>query len=104
VQEQAKFSSFKAAPVRITGSPFRPERSKMPLTEVMLLLLLRMLMSRATLRRWLCLGGSDGVSQVTPFELNTDKRKEDREEFEMKKFERVRSMDCAKVGGRAGCW
>ena len=30
------------------------------------------------------------VFQVTPFELNTDKRKEDREEFEMKKSERVR--------------
>ena len=33
-QEAAKFSSFKAAPVRISGSPFRPERSKLPLTEV----------------------------------------------------------------------
>jgi targeting protein for Xklp2 len=87
-QEQAKFSSFKAAPVsccgwalcpececvfvticvqvRISGSPFRPERSKLPLTE------------------------------VTPFELNTDKRKEDREEFEMKKSERIRTMDVAK--------
>jgi targeting protein for Xklp2 len=65
-QEQALFSSFKAAPVRISGSPFRPERSKMPLTE------------------------------VTPFELNTDKRKEDREEFEMKKYERIRTMDVAK--------
>jgi targeting protein for Xklp2 len=36
------------------------------------------------------------LTEVTPFELNTDKRKEDREEFEMKKSERMRSMDVAK--------
>ena len=46
----------------------------------------------------LCGGDAHGCGQVTPFELNTDKRKEDREEFEMKKFERIRTMDHAKVG------
>jgi hypothetical protein len=107
LQEQAKFSSFKAAPVKISGSPFRPERSKMPLTEVILHSCC--CLCHPAPRR-VC----DSSLQVTPFELNTDKRKEDRcvsmlrhahttltlhrEEFEMKKSERMRSMDYAKVG------
>jgi hypothetical protein len=111
LQEQAKFSSFKAAPVKISGSPFRPERSKMPLTEVIhhSCRCCRCCLCHPVPRR-VC----DSSLQVTPFELNTDKRKEDRfvamlrhslatltlhrEEFEMKKSERMRTIDCAKVG------
>ncbi len=123
-QEQAKFSSFKAAPVKISGSPFRPERSKMPLTEVThhsscccRCCLCHPHHSSCCCRRCLCHPHHsscccrcclchplpqrvcDSSHQVTPFELNTDKRKEDRL-VSVFRHAHTRGADCAQGGVR----